>query len=368
MFEQAQALDRDLVRLEVGDPDFDTPAHIVEAACAATKDGATHYTSNAGIGELREAIADKLRRDNGLEVDPEEQVVVTCGAMEALYLTLMSVVDSDDEVVLPSPTYPNYFAMVTMMNATPVEVALPAERGFELDAKQVSAAITDQTAAVILNSPCNPTGTVFERDAVRTVVETAVDHEALVIADEVYEGIMYDQDPKSIAAFTEYPHHVVSINSCSKKYAMTGWRLGWLAGPPEITQAARRLHQGTTSCAPTVSQHAALAALTGNQTPIDQMVETFERRRNTLIERLEAIPEITATKPEGAFYTFVDVSPLGQSSIEIAERFMKDYGVVTTPGVAFGEAGEGYLRISFANDMKSIETGCDRLEEMVADS
>lgn len=363
MFEQANALagDRDLVRLEVGEPDFDTPSHVVVAAHDAATAGETHYTSNAGIPPLRDAIAAKMRRENDLDV-AAENVVVTTGAMEALYLGLMAVVDPGDEIVVPTPTYTNYLAMATMLDAEVVEVPLSPESGFALDADAVAEAITDDTAAAVLNTPCNPTGQVFDAEPLARVVATADAHDAYVVADEVYEGLIYEGSPRGTAAVSDHPESVITVNSCSKKYAMTGWRLGWLVAPPEIVDATRRLHQGTTSCASSISQHAALAALTGPQEPFEEMKASFAERREYVVDRVADLPGVACPTLEGAFYAFLDVRHLDESSLDLAERILHEAGVVLAPGSAFADAGEGYLRLSFASDLENLEAGFDRLE------
>ncbi|MFC6731050.1 MULTISPECIES: pyridoxal phosphate-dependent aminotransferase [unclassified Haladaptatus] len=353
----------DLVHLEVGEPDFHTPAHVVDAAVTAAREGRTNYTPNAGIEALRQAIADRLR---GRDVDADpERVVVTTGGVEALYLTLLTVTDPGDEVVVPTPAWPNPLSQTRLANAVPVEVPLPADDGFAFDADRIVDAITDRTGAVVLTSPSNPTGRVFDVSAMERVVEAAVDHDAYVIADEVYHELTYGRSQPSLAAVTEHPERVVTIDSCSKTYAMTGWRVGWLSGPEPVTAAATKIHESTTSCVNTPAQYAALAALTGPVGPVREMKAAFERRRDAVVERIADLPGVSMTPPEGAFYAFVNVSALSGSSLEVAERLLFEYDVVAAPGSAFGDAGEGYLRFSFANDLERIERGLDRFEQMV---
>ena len=364
MFNLAEEIDEDLVRLEVGEPDFTTPAHIIDASHEAAHAGATHYTSNAGQPDLRRAVADKMASDNAVDVDPED-VVVTNGAMEALYLSLLAVVDPGEEVVIPTPGWPNYTSQTTLVGGTPVHVPLDPDEDFDLDADRVIDAVGPDTSAIILNTPCNPTGRVFERDAIRSIVAAAADHDAYVLADEVYEGFVYDGSAEGIASYVDHPDRVITINTCSKKYAMTGWRLGWLAAPPEIADATTTLHQSTSSCAPSISQEAALAAISGDQAAAEEMRDAFVERRDHVVDRVAEIPRITCTEPQGAFYTLLDVGDLDGGSFEIAKRLMYDYGVVTAPGSGFGETSEDHLRISFANSLEQIERGFDRIDEMV---
>ena len=357
----------DLVHLEIGEPDFDTPAHVVTAACEAARDGQTRYTDNAGIRPLREAIATSLERDAGLTVDPGEEVVVTTGGVEAHHLAIHALADPGDEVVVPTPAWPNTVIQTELANAVPRQVPLSPEAGFALDPDRVSDEISDDTAVVVLTSPSNPTGRVWDVEDMEAIVATAADHDAVVIADEVYQRLCYDGPNPSLAATTEYPERVLTVGSVSKAYAMTGWRVGWLTGPPAVLDQVRKIHEGTTSCVATPCQHAAIAALTGPQEPVETMVATFEERRDFVADRLAEIPRIACPDPEGAFYAFVDVNALEGSSMAIAKRLLYDYDVVTAPGDAFGPGGEGYLRLSFANSRDRLAAGLDRIEQLVRD-
>ncbi len=358
MFDMAEAHGGDLVRLEVGEPDFDTPEHITEAAFEAARAGETHYTSNAGMPDLREAIAENAER-----ITPEG-VAVTTGGMEALHLAMLTVVDSGSEVVIPAPAWPNYRTQARLSGGIPIEVALPAEEGFALDPETVVGAMGEDTSAVVLTSPSNPTGRVFDPGAIREVAAAAVEHDAYVIADEVYRGLVYEGEDRAIASYVD-PDRVLTVDSCSKRYAMTGWRIGWLSGPPEIISEVNKIHESTTACASSVAQHAALAAITGTQEPTREMYDAFTERREYVIDRIETVPAISAVPPEGAFYAFLDVSALSGNTLSIAKRLLREYGVVTAPGNGFGEAGAGYLRVSFANDLERLEAGFDGTEAMV---
>ncbi|WP_128478258.1 pyridoxal phosphate-dependent aminotransferase [Halorussus pelagicus] len=358
--------DRELVRLEVGEPDFGTPDHVIDAAAEAAREGATSYTENAGIPPLREAIAETMARESGVEYEPE-QVTVKTGAMEALSLAMMALVGPGDEVVVPTPAWPNYVNQVQMAGGTPVTVPLSAESGFDLEPERVASEIRDETAAVILTSPSNPTGQVYDEDAVAEVVEVAAAHDAYVIADEVYGRLTYDDEFRGVASYVDSPENVLTVDSCSKTYAMTGWRLGWLAGPQSVVDAVTSIGESTTACPSSVSQQAALAALTGPQEPVAEMKAAFAERRDFVVERVAEMPVVSCPRPEGAFYAFLDVSDLPGGSFEVAKRLLSERGVVTAPGDGFGDAGEGYLRISFANSLNRIEEGLDRIERMVRD-
>lgn len=365
MFERAATMDRPLVHLEIGEPDFDTPDHIVDAAMTAVRDGATHYTSSTGLASLREAIAN--RPDGAGCFDPTSELTVTTGGMEALYAALQVVVDPGDEVVLPTPTWPNYLTQTRLAGGRPIEVPLSADDGFALDADRLTEAISAETAAVVFSSPCNPTGRVYDPDAVTAVVEAAADAGCYVIADEVYDGVVYGDQPTGIAGYVDGGDSLLTVNSCSKRYAMTGWRVGWLGGPAPVVDAVAKLRGYVTACPPSPSQHAALAALTGPQQRATEMAATFADRRAFLVDRLAEIPAIRATRPDGAIYSFVDVTALPGDAEAVADRLLEDYGVVTAPGTGFGGAGEGWLRLSFATSIDQLARGCDRIEAMVRD-
>ncbi|MFB6308844.1 MAG: pyridoxal phosphate-dependent aminotransferase [Haloarculaceae archaeon] len=365
MFELAAEQDGDLVHLEFGEPDFDTPAHVVEAAHEAANSGKTKYTSNAGIEELRVAIAEYLARDGGPRPDPDSEVIVTTGGVEALHLAIHTVADPGDEVVIPTPTWPNPISQARLADAVPVEVAMPAAAGFDPDPDRIVEAIGPDTAAVLVTSPSNPTGQVFSPAAIERVVEAAAEHEAFVVADEVYRELTYGERPPRAATVTDREQWVLTVGSVSKAFAMTGWRVGWLAGPGDVVSQLVKIRESTTSCVNTPAQYAAIAALTGPREPIEAMQSAFRERRDYVLDRLDAVQGISVTRPEGAFYAFVDVSGLPGSDTEIARRLLTEYGVVTAPGSAFGAGGEGHLRLSFANGLERLELGLDRLEAMV---
>jgi aspartate aminotransferase len=358
LFDLAERTDGDLVRLEVGEPDFDTPAHVVDAARDGALAGHTHYTASAGIRPLREAIADYAADNHGVDYGPEG-VVVTNGGNEAMLLTALATLDPGDELLIPTPGWPNYWAHAEFADAVPVEVPMPEP--YDLDADRVVEAMGPATGAVVLNTPNNPTGRVYDDDEIRAVVEAAADHDAYVVADEVYGDLVYDEEFTGTAALTGHPDHVVTVNSCSKTFAMTGWRVGWLAADPDVADAAATMHEPTSSCASSVSQQAALAALTGDQTPFEEMFEAFRERRDYVVDRVDAMEGASTPRPEGAFYAFLDVDLPG-SSLDVAKRLCTDHGVVLAPGGGFGEVGEGSLRLSFANSMDRIEAGLDRIE------
>ena len=360
MYDLAEQHDGDLIRLEVGEPDFDTPAHVIDAAAEAAREGATHYTPNAGTPACRRAIATTLADRYGVTHDPEE-IVVTVGGMEALHLAVLATVGPGEELLAPGPVWPNYETQARLADGTFREVPMPAETGFALDADRVIDAMHDETAAVVLTTPSNPTGRVYDQAACRAVVEAAADHDAYVIADEVYLGLTYDGPGQGIAAYTDHPAHVLTVGSCSKTYAMTGWRLGWLAGDRHLTDEVVTIHESTTACASSVAQRAAVAALTGPQAPFEEMYDAFETRRDLVVDRVASIDGLSCPRPEGAFYAYLDPG-LDEPAIDVATHLLEAHGVVLAPGDGFGETTPGRLRLSFASSPAALREGFDRIE------
>ena len=364
MYDLAEETDRELVRLEVGEPDFDTPDRVVDAAAEAARGGATHYTTNAGTPACRRAIRDAMAADYGVEHDVDE-ILVTVGGMEALHLATLATVGPGEELLYPGPAWPNYETQAFLADGRGVEVPMPAETGFALDGDRLAARMGPETGAVVLTTPSNPTGRVYDPGEIRTVVEAAAGHGAYVVADEVYAGLTYDREPQGIAALTGHPEHVLTVGSCSKTYAMTGWRLGWLAGDRSVIDQATKVRESTTACASSVAQHAAIEALTGPQEPFEEMYDAFRRRRDYVVDRVADIDGLSAPRPEGAFYAFLDPD-VEAESLPFAKYLLTDHGVVLAPGSGFGTAGEGRLRLSFANSMDRLEEGLDRIAAGIA--
>ena len=369
MFEKAKALERKgekLVHFELGEPDFDTPLHIKEAAKKALDEGATHYTTNAGLIELRQAIAEKLKKDNSIEVDPATQICVTVGSQEAAYLAIMCTIESGDQVVIPEPGYYTYRNCVQMANGTPVSMSLRKEDDFRLDPKDLEKKLTSKTKMVVINSPCNPTGSVMTKDDLEAIAELAVKHDFLVLSDEIYEKIVYDGEKHySIAALSKEPSRMITVNGFSKAYAMTGWRIGYLVAGKELIAESVKLQQSAVASATTFAQRGAVEALKGSQEPVQRMANEFAKRREVIIDGLNRIKSFSVAKPKGAFYAFVDIKKLKKPSQELAEYLLNEAKVVTTPGAAFGPAGEGYLRISYATSIENIKQGLSNISKAV---
>ena len=355
------------ISLAVGEPGFATPAHIVEAGCAALRDGFTKYSPNAGYLELREAIAEKVARVNGYRVDPATEVFATVGAMEALTLTFMVGIDPGDEVIVTDPSYTNFEGQITLAGGRTVFVPTDSEHGFVPDLGAVEAAITPRTRALLVNSPSNPTGAVYPRDVLHGLAELCVRHDLLLVSDETYEALTYgDIRNVSPASFPGLRDRTVSIHSFSKEYAMTGWRIGYLTGPAPMLRVMATVQEQMASCVNAATQRAALAALRGPQDCVETMRRAYQARRDLVVRRLSAMPGVRCPSPDGAFYAFPDVRAITRDTQALAERLLFDHGVVVSPGEAFGPRSAGFLRLSYASSDEDLAAGLDRLEAGLA--
>ena len=365
MFNLIQGM-QDVIDLSIGAPDFTTPAHIVAAGVAATQGGLHGYSPNAGLLELRQAIADKLQRENGLSFDPATEIDVTIGATEALGLLMMTLVNPGDEVILCEPTWPNYLTQVAMAGGVAVPVATREADGFRPQPEVIEAAITPRTRAVLINSPNNPTGAVMDRERLTAIAEIARRHGVYLISDEVYEKIIYDgRQHFSAGSLPGAKGFVITVNSFSKSYAMCGWRVGYVAAGAAVIGPLLKLQEGMASCANTMAQKAACAALTGSQDAVAMMVERYRTRRDLMVDGLNSIPGISVTRPGGAFYLFVNVKGLGKPSREVALELLQKGRVMTVPGLGFGAAGEGYLRLCYAKDEAVLQEALGRIRRVV---
>ncbi len=365
MFNLIQGM-QDVIDLSIGAPDFTTPAHIVAAGVAATQGGLHGYSPNAGLLELRQAIADKLQRENGLSFDPATEIDVTIGATEALGLLMMTLVNPGDEVILCEPTWPNYLTQVAMAGGVAVPVATREADGFRPQPEVIEAAITPRTRAVLINSPNNPTGAVMDRERLTAIAEIARRHGVYLISDEVYEKIIYDgRQHFSAGSLPGAKGFVITVNSFSKSYAMCGWRVGYVAAGAAVIGPLLKLQEGMASCANTMAQQAACAALTGSQDAVAMMVERYRTRRDLMVDGLNSIPGISVTRPDGAFYLFVNVKGLGKPSREVALELLQKGRVMTVPGPGFGAAGEGYLRLCYAKDEAVLQEALGRIRRVV---
>jgi aminotransferase len=358
--EEAKRRGIEITNLSIGRPDFDTPAHIKDAAKKALDDGLVHYTASAGISELRQAVCRCYREDHQLNFDPD-QVVVTIGATEAIFATLQGVLNPGDEVIVPQPTYPNYIGWSVLGGAQVVTVPLREENSFSLKAEDVDQHVTSHTKALILNSPHNPTGQVFDRDDMLELAELAIRHDFLVVSDDVYQWHLYDQvEYFNIAQAEGMQERTVIVGSFSKSYAMDGWRVGYLIAPRRILSSVSKMHHLMISCPNTFVQMGALAALTEPQDCVHEMVNEYDRRRRLLMSYLDdfGLPYV---RPRGAFYIFPSIKKTGLTSGEFSDFLFEDARVAVVPGDAFGAAGEGYVRISYSVPYAELEKAMERV-------
>src|SRR5262245_8399678 len=360
-----EAQGRHVVHLEIGEPDFDTPAHISETAVQALKAGATHYGPSGGVPELREAIAEDSSRRRGAKATPE-MVVVTPGGKPIMFFVILALVDPGDEVLYPNPGFPIYESMIRYIGGVPVPVRLIEEKGFALDVDQLVDKVGPKTRLVILNYPHNPTGGVIPESGLRAIADVAAKHGVPVLSDEIYGRIVYDGQHRSIAAMPGMEPLAVILDGFSKTYAMTGWRLGYGVMPAPMAQVVAKLQTNATSCTATFSQHAGVAALRGDQSAVENMVGEFRRRRDAIVDGLRRIPGISCVRPKGAFYVFPNITGTGFSSRALADRLLDEAGVACLSGTAFGEFGEGYLRFSYAASMESLEEALRRIRALLA--
>jgi aspartate aminotransferase len=347
----------DVISFSLGEPDFDTPRHICDAAADALYRGETHYAPSTGIPELRAAIAEKLRTENKLEVN-DSNVLVTPGAKQAIFEIMMSVLDDGEEAILFDPAWVSYDPCIKFAGANTVWVPTYPENGFTpLDMAEY---ITDKTRLIVVNSPCNPTGGVFGRDVLKNIADLAIDHDLLVLSDEIYEKIIYDREHVSIGAMDGMQERTITVNGFSKAYAMTGWRLGYVSAPPEVLKGMLKIHSHSVSSATTFAQYGGVAALKGPQETVAEMAKEFKLRRDILVDDLNAVG-IKCQKPDGAFYAFADVSEYGNGD-EVSEKLLTDAHVAVTPGSAFGPSGKDFIRISYATSQERIREALRRIE------
>ncbi|MFQ6065023.1 MAG: pyridoxal phosphate-dependent aminotransferase [Candidatus Bathyarchaeia archaeon] len=357
-----------VISLGIGEPDFTPPPHVLEAAKRALDEGKTHYPPTTGISELREALTRKTKRDYGLSYDPDSEVLVTAGGTEAISLALLALVNPCDEVLVPDPGFVCYEPGVLLAGGVPVSMPLLEKDRFRLNADVVMSLITDKSHVIITNTPNNPTGSVLSYDETAKLAKLAIEHNLIVISDEVYEKITYgDVKHHCLATFPGMQERTIVVGSFSKTYAMTGFRVGYALGPKELISPVMLVHQYVSACVNASAQYAAVAALEGPQRVVKSMVREFDRRRLFLHSRLNEIEGFSCPLPEGAFYAFANIKEFGKSSEKFSEYLLSKGRVVTVPGSAFGRYGEGYLRFSYATKYEKIEEALDRIERIVSD-
>jgi aspartate/methionine/tyrosine aminotransferase len=356
-----EAQGKNVVHLEIGEPDFDTPPHIVEAGARALKGGATHYGPSAGIPELRAAIAEDSTRWRGVRATPE-MVVVTPGAKPIMFFVILALVDEGDEVLYPNPGFPIYESMIRYIGGNPVPVRLLEEKAFGLDVDQLCSKVGPRTRLIILNYPHNPTGGTISDSGLRAIADVAAKYGVPVLSDEIYGRILYDGEHRSIAAMPGMEPLAIVLDGFSKTYAMTGWRLGYGIMPAPMAQVVAKLQTNSTSCTATFSQMAAVEAVKGDQSSVERMVAEFHRRRDVIVDGLREIRGFSCVRPKGAFYVFPNITGTGFSSRTLADRLLDEAGVACLSGTAFGEFGEGHLRFSYATSMENIQEALRRIK------
>lgn len=365
MFNKALEYDN-TISFTIGEPDFTASENVVEATMRALGEGKSKYSENAGIKPLREAISRYLERECGLVYNPVDEITVTTGAMGGIYQALKVILNPGDEVIVSEPCWTNYIQQIKMCGGVPVSVPVDFENNFSLNPETIEKSITKSTKAIMINSPCNPTGNVLPEEVLIKIADIAKKYDLLVFSDEVYKHIIFD-DAKhvSIASLPDMKKRTLVFDSFSKTFAMTGFRVGYVAGPAEIIGNITKLQENISACVAMPCQYGALEALEGGKEHLNMMVEQYEKRRNYISKRLEKMPYVKYEKSKGTFYAFISIKETGMSSEEFAMKLLEQEQVVVVPGDAFGNFGEGYIRISFATSMENIEKGMDRLESFL---
>ena len=355
---------KDAISLGVGEPDFDTPWHIRDEGIYALSKGKTFYTSNAGLKELREEICKYLKRTQNIEYNPLKEVIVTVGGSEAIDIGLRAIVNYGDEVIIPQPAYVSYEPCTILAGAKPIIINLKAENEFRLTAEELENAITDKTKVLILPFPNNPTGAIMEREGLEKIAKIIIKHDLYVMSDEIYGELTYKGEHVSIASIAGMKERTILINGFSKAYAMTGWRLGYACGPEAIIKQMTKIHQFAIMCAPTTSQYAAVEALKNGDEDVKMMRQAYNQRRRFLLNAFKEM-NVKCFEPYGAFYVFPCIKEFGMTSEEFATKFLEEEKVAAVPGNAFGESGEGYLRISYAYSLENLKIAMERFKKFV---
>lgn len=361
LFNLAKQYD-DVIDLTLGDPDVPTHQAIKDAACRAIQEGKTRYSQNAGLLELRQTIHDYYLRKEGLEYNPLDEIQVTVGAMEGLYLALLSVLNEGDEVIIPAPYYVNYTQMVPMCHAVPVIVDNPEVTDLSFRLEDIEKAITPRTKAIMINTPSNPTGRVISQEVLYGIAELAKKHNLVIFADEVYKCLIYNKEEwRSIASFEGMRERTIIVNSLSKEFCMTGYRIGYVLGPSEVITSMTKLQENVAACAPLPSQYAAIEALSGKEDYSKDMVRIFTERKNCLVEGLQQIKGISCREPEATFYMMVDISSTGMGSVDFAMALLKAVHMAVVPGITYGKCCDNYIRIAFTREIDYIQEGIKRI-------
>ncbi len=357
--------DPEVISLGVGEPDFDTPWHVREEGIYSLEKGRTFYTSNAGLMELKVEIDRYLKRTCGVSYNPADEILITVGGSEAIDLAMRAMLDPGDEVILPEPCYVSYKPCVVLADGVPVTIPLQEKNEFKLTAEELEAAITDKTKILVLPFPNNPTGSIMTKEDLEPIAKLCIEHDLFVVSDEIYGALTYDRDHVTIASLPGMWERTVLINGFSKAYAMTGWRLGYACAPKEILAQMLKIHQFAIMCAPTTSQYAAVEAMKNGDADVEMMREAYNQRRRFLVHTFREMG-LDCFEPFGAFYVFPSIKSTGMTSDEFAEQLLKEEKVAVVPGTAFGDSGEGFLRISYAYSLEELKTATERIARFVA--
>lgn len=355
---------KDAISLGVGEPDFDTPWHIRDEGIYAFERGKTFYTSNAGLKDLRTEISNYINKTQGVKYDPNGEIIVTVGGSEAIDIGLRAIINANDEVIIPQPSYVSYEPCAILADAKPVIINLKAENEFRLTPEELLGAITDKTKVLILPYPNNPTGAIMEKEDLEKIANIIIEKDLLVMSDEIYSALTYKDKHISIASIDGMKERTILINGFSKAYAMTGWRLGYACGPKDIIKQMTKIHQFAIMCAPTTSQYAAIEALRHGDEDVENMRRSYNQRRRYLMHEFKEMG-LECFEPFGAFYVFPCIKEFGMTSEEFATRFLKEEKVAVVPGTAFGDCGEGYLRISYAYSIDNLKIAIERLKHFI---
>ena len=371
MFDAAQKLEkqgRKIIHLEIGRPDFNTPEHIVEAAIDALRAGKHHYSPNAGIPELCQAISDKFSSEYNLEYNPQKEVVVSNGVAEGVYVAIHALLNPGDEILIPDPRWLSYDVDAITNFVNPVGYTLLEDSGFQPDPEEMEEKITGRTKMILVASPSNPTGGVTRKAVLERIAELAIKHDLLVLSDEIYEKIVYPPaEHASIATFQDMRERTILLNGFSKFYSMTGWRLGYVLGPSELVNPILRYHQYMITSTNTFAQWGAVTALKGSQEPSHAMVREFQKRRDYMYEAINKIPGFRCPKPDGAFYLFPSIKETGMDGFRMAEMLLEKAGVATVAGECFGKKGAGHIRISYSNSLDNLRAAVEKIESVMSE-
>ncbi|SHK18440.1 pyridoxal phosphate-dependent aminotransferase [Paramaledivibacter caminithermalis] len=365
IFQKALKLEKEgkkIIHMEIGRPDFDTPAIAKKAAIKALEDGFVHYTAMAGIDELREAVAQRAKRDIGIEADPDSEIMITAGACEALFSIMMGLLNEGDEILIPSPYFPAYLDQTILSGVNTVPVPLKLENDFRLKVEDIKERITSKTKMLLINTPHNPTGSILEKEDLEEIAELAKEYDLWVISDECYDEFIFESKHISISTLPGMKERTIVVNSASKTFSMTGWRIGYVIAPAEVIKYLNKIHQNMSTCATSFAQKGAVDAYKYGRESINKMVKEFKRRRNLIVSYLDQIDGIEYVKPKGAFYVFFSIKNFGMDASEFCNYILEEAGVAIVPGDSFGEYGKGFVRIAYACSYEEVKEAMDRIK------